>query len=138
MKWIEEENREKILLSLKKASLRFKELLKETGVSRATLSKHLKELEREMSIEKIYNTEEKGVVYRLRGKGIAEVQMEAWIKHLGVVATQYIVRRNLNLPTKPYYDIYEEIDEYLKLKLETVTWKELFDYLEEKHRIEEI
>jgi len=139
MKWIEEENRQSILKSLEKQSLRFKELLKKLGVSRATLSKHLKELETEMSIEKIYDVKAKGIVYRIKEKGIVETYIESWVKHLGIVAVQYIVRRNLNLPTKPHYDIYEEIDNYANLKLETQTWKQMLAYLEKKgYVIEEI
>lgn len=60
--WERQDNRREIFLTLFDKSLTFTELLKETGFSRSTLSKHLKDLQDAKVVEKAI---EKGkVVYR--------------------------------------------------------------------------
>jgi len=76
-------------------------------------------------IERFYNT------YRITEKGIPEIQIEGMIQYLGTVATHYIIRKKLNLPIE--FDISHEIEEYLRQEPKNVTWKQLFDYLEEKY-----
>lgn len=125
---IKEENQKKILWSLKeKGNLTFKILLEETGLARSTLASHLKDLLEAGKIERFYNT------YRITQKGIPEVQVEGMIQHLGIVATHFIIRKKLKLPIEEESDIYKEIENWLKQEPKDVTWKQLFDYLQEKH-----
>ena len=122
---VKRESQRKILDALKKENLTFGQLLEEAKISRSTLSIHLKELIRNGKIERFYNT------YQITPKAIAEVQIEGMIRYLGTVATHQIVRTKLNLPIE--FDIYKEMENYLKEEPRTVSWKKLSDYLEKKH-----
>jgi len=123
-----EESESKILGILKEKGYQtFSVLLAETGLARSTLSQRLKNLMETGKIERYYNT------YKITEKGIPEIYIESMIQNLGIVATHYIVRKKLNLPIEHPYDIREEIKEYLKQEPKTVTWKQLFDYLQEKY-----
>ena len=110
---------------LKKEHLTFTMLLAETKLARSTLSFRLKELLRNGKIERYYNT------YRLAQKGIIETQIEGMIQFLGLVATHQIIRNKLDLPLE--FDINEEMEGYSEEKPKNVSWKELFEFLEEKH-----
>lgn len=124
---MKEESRKKILRSLKeKGNLMFKQLLEETELARSTLTLRLKDLLETGKIERFYNT------YKITQKAIAEVQIECMIKNLGRVATHYVVRKKLNKPIDVHHDIFSEIAQWFKQDL---SWKELFDYLEEKYSV---
>ena len=122
---VKRESQRKILDALKKENLTFGQLLEEAKISRSTLSIHLKELIRNGRIERFYNT------YQITQKAFAEVQIEGMIRYLGTVATHQIVRTKLNLPIE--FDIYKEMENYLKEEPRTVSWKKLSDYLEKKY-----
>ena len=119
------ESETKILDSLKEEHLTFTMLLAKTKLARSTLSFRLKDLVRSGKIEKYYNT------YRLAQKGIIEIQIEGMIRYLGLVATHQIVRTKLNLPVE--FDINKEIEGYARAQSKRITWKELYEFLQEKY-----
>jgi len=83
-KEVQRDNRTKIINELGKERLRFEELLERTGVSRATLSSHLKQLEQEEAVQKQYDPIKKGVVYSLNsGVLIKEIIIHDFIKFVG-------------------------------------------------------
>ena len=131
MEWIEEENRKLILKALNREPLIFGELLEMKIVSRTSLSSHLKKLLQNGDVQKVYDSQKKRVVYRICSKAVAEIYVESMIWNLGITATHQIVRTKLNLPLES--NIKEEIEEYLKGDPKNVSWKELFDFLEEKY-----
>lgn len=126
---IKRENRKKILqILIEKGNLPFQGLLEETGFARSTLARHLKYLTEKGEIEKFYN------IYRVTKKTVLEAQAEAMINYLGKIATHQIARTKLNLPLE--FDINREMEYYMKGEPKSFSWKELFDYLQEKHPLE--
>jgi len=119
MSWIEEENRKNILHCLSKTNLRFQELLGKVEVSRATLSKHLKQLEGKKAIEKIYDTKKRGVVYKISEKTlIEELIIEALTQHIGKFTTVNLLEANArgekSLKIEEFYNVQDFINSFIE------------------------
>lgn len=122
------ETERKILEALKeKGNLRFEQLLKEANISRSTLTIHLKELLKQRKIRRFYNT------YQITYETVAKIQIEGMIKYLGKVAVHQIIRTKLNLPIE--FDINKEMKRYSETKPKNVSWKKLFEFLQEEYQL---
>ncbi|MBZ9572387.1 hypothetical protein KJA15_03590 [Patescibacteria group bacterium] len=129
------------LRKMKDKKVSFGQLLKQCrkqkkGLSKVTLTKHLKMLMSMGEVEKVFNAEKIRGFYRIKGKAINKLMVESWIQNLGVVAIRYIVRTKLNKPIDVDSNISDEIERYLKLepkKDSLWSWKTLFDYVEENY-----
>ena len=129
-----------ILFEITEEKTTFTELLKKckehrSTLSRVTLTKHLKNLIRKNFVEKTYNSKKDQVVYSPLDKGIVKIQIESMIWNLGKTATHYIVRKKLKKPIDVHYDILYEIDQYMKTEPKSVSWKQLFDFLEDNYPV---
>jgi DNA-binding transcriptional ArsR family regulator len=127
-------NRKRILELLNKlGKATFEELLEHAKVSRATLTKHLKNLVNTKNAEKVYDAEKGRVVYRTTPKSRAELQVEGMKEYLGVVATYQIIGQLVNTPSP--IKLQTQLARYRKAleKSESSFKTELFDYLEKKY-----
>jgi len=127
------ETRRKILTKLSKRPMTFDELKENARISRSTLTDHLKTLRKEGVIRKVINSKRDRPVYVIEEKPlIEEVIIEGMMQYLAVVATHFVLRTKLGLPTQ--IDLDKEVENYL----EDSGWSEisprtLLDALEKKY-----
>lgn len=103
LRQIGKENREKIFLTIAKEPLTFSELLDETDVSRATLSKHLKDLQKKGLIERAISGER--IVYKL-----SQIDEETILAELKVG----FFDSSLEILSRIFPSIKEGVEMYLK------------------------
>jgi len=121
--------------------IRFTQLLKECrkkqpSLSKVTLTKYLKILLQTKEIEKRFDSEHFKGYYQIANRGLAKLMVDSWMNRLGKVAVDYIIRKKLNKPIDVNSDIFDEIEQYLKLEPEKDSlwsWKALFEYFEKDY-----
>ena len=111
----------------------FDELRESAGISRSTLTDHLRTLRKQGVIRKVINDKRDRPVYLIEEKPlIEEVIIEGMVHNLGIVATHSVLRTKLGLPTP--ITLEEELENYLKeLGRSEISPQELFNALQKKH-----
>jgi|GEM_PF-2930748 len=131
-KWVKKETKEIIVRELEKESLTFEELFKRCKISRATLAKHLNELEANLEARKVYSRKKKRVVYELTAQAFLVYATERRIRYLGEIALYQALKEKLGVTTP--VNLKEEINKVIEaFEKEGIMPKELIKYMESNY-----